>query len=326
MKLLRTEITNLKRKNNETSNESETSTSSKNKGKRQRIQCDKATTSMVQSDKDTNPEDQDELDDILQDDGHSSESETSDLDLVDDFNQFFDEPTVLGEEVNGKLAEVLNKSLRSQPNEEKFKKLVERHRRPTNMENLQTPKVDLNVWKNLPSETKSHDVLMQKSISDLSTCLVPIVRILEATQSQDMDRKQVQSLASDAVKMITYNINSLNTNRKAKMKKAMLPKYKTLCDSTKTSATQLFGDSLKEDIKSLNDNPTSIVNNNISSSPKQPFLFRGGARGLKHQSYSRFHAPHHQFRNNQQQNFKHNNQQQTRKQKLYSRKQPYQKR
>jgi hypothetical protein len=53
----------------------------------------------------------------------------------------------------------------------------------------------------------------------MSTCLIPIIRILESTQSQDMDRKQVQSLASNAVKMMTYHINSLNTNSKAKMKK-----------------------------------------------------------------------------------------------------------
>jgi hypothetical protein len=52
---------------------------------------------------------------------------------------------LLGKEVNGKLAEVLNKSLPSQPNKEKLKNLVERHPRPANMENLQTPMVTPNV-------------------------------------------------------------------------------------------------------------------------------------------------------------------------------------
>jgi hypothetical protein len=244
----------------------------------------------------------DELDNLLNDACHSNIDQTErENDLAYDLDQFFETPSVLGPKVKEELAEVLNRALRANPNEEKFAKLTEKHLRPENMDNLQTPKVDTTIWKGLPMEVRSADIQLQKATADMGTCLVPLIRILEATQDQNFNKQTVKELASDAVKMMAHCINANNLKRKTRIKKSLLPQFKPICESTKTSATQLFGDTLKEEIKALNEKPSLITS--TGSQGKKPFLGKEGATAFTHphRNQKKGYGGPHQGRN------KHNN-------------------
>jgi hypothetical protein len=54
-------------------------------------------------------------------------------------------------------------------------------------------------------------------------------------------------------------INNISQTRKEKIKKELLPKYRNICDSSKTTSTKLFGDDLKEKIKQRNDKETMLT-------------------------------------------------------------------
>jgi hypothetical protein len=71
--------------------------------------------------------------------------------------------------------------------------------------------------------------------------------------------------------MLVYTISSTNKARKDKLLKDIQPAYKAMCAKSKTSATLLFGDTLKEDLKVVGEKAPHITS---YSAKKSSFLGR----------------------------------------------------
>ena len=130
-------------------------------------------------------------------------------DFLDDLEQFFEEKTTTGDKVSEKLSRIADSSLRGTVDEEKYKQLKEKYRRPENILNLQTPQVDPFIWKKLDKIPKVRDVQIQRASAQISQCLVPVVRTLDILQSSsEVDKGQLRGLVTDTFKMMVSSIAS----------------------------------------------------------------------------------------------------------------------
>lgn len=227
-----------------------------------------AASAMSDSDSDTDRRADDPDVDTLFEPEHRQEEREDDF--LGDIEQFFEERTITGEKVSEKVARVAEASLRGSLDDEKFKQLREKYRRPENVDNLQTPVVDSFIWKGLDRQTRARDVQIQKASAQLSQCLVPVIRTLDLLQSPgELEKGRLKELVTDTFKVIVSSITSNIKVRRDFMLKEMLPAVRGQCAKTVPSATSIFGDKIKEDIKTLNEKGIQIT-------PAKPFLSSGG--------------------------------------------------
>ncbi|XP_060589138.1 uncharacterized protein LOC132744443 [Ruditapes philippinarum] len=274
VELLQEEVNTLKRKRNETSEESD----------RQEKRTKQSDTNVL-----SEPEEEDEdktekeigvdgIDAIDSFINNNSDISDDEEDFIQHLGEFFQEKSATGEKTSDTLAQAVNDGLRAAVNPEKLKDLQTKYLRPNNIENLQVPAVDNILWRQLRRETRAMDVQLQRETTHLSSALVPIIRALDAFKKNDKHNlQQAKEHVGDAFKMICLFINTTSQTRKEKIKKELLPKYRNICDSSKTTSTKLFGDDLKEEIKQRNDNETTLtVHNNPSRHQTGHFLERRG--------------------------------------------------
>ena len=106
----------------------------------------------------------DELDSFM-DSSHTESPE----DEYGELEEFFQPEDGIGEAVNEKIAGISEKALRgpkTKKEDEKLQKLKEKHLRPKNIQNLQIPKVDDGLWRQLKREVKTIDYMQQKAIAN----------------------------------------------------------------------------------------------------------------------------------------------------------------
>ncbi|XP_053382449.1 uncharacterized protein LOC128549548 [Mercenaria mercenaria] len=212
-----------------------------------------------------------EWEDYFDQDSNQNDDEFSDLE------GFFEEQQETGETVCEKLAGIVNRALRGENDSgdmEKLKTLKEKYKRPHNLQNLQVPKVDEILWRNLRKDVKSVDYLHQRTITNTNFGLIPVLRAIQALN--DKDASKAQKFLMDAVKISCLTVKTTNAIRANNIKKEILPKYKTACNNP-PSTEHLFGDNLTEEFKKMD---SGKLNATVS---QQPFL---GMKGAAYSSYN----------------------------------------
>ena len=209
-----------------------------------------------------------------EEEAHDDEEEA---DYFLDINDYFGEKTDVGEDLSTKMATVANASLRAKFDNDKFKELKEKYKRPGNVENLQIPTADGFIWKQLKGITKGRDVQMQKSSAMLNQCLVPVLRTMDyIRENKVLDKKVVSNLVNDTLKLMVSHVAKTDSTRKDFMFREMRADCKTICAETTPSAKNLFGEQIKENLKGLTEKDIKIT-------PNQTFLAN---RGSAHQMHS----------------------------------------
>ena len=196
------------------------------------------------------------------------------------------------------MARIIDKALRGEKalkEEEKLKALKEKHKRPKNVQNLQTPKVAEFAWREMKREVKRVDFALQKGIMDCGQAITPLAKAFELLQS-NKDPETARGYVMDAFIILSLNIKATNLKRLNLIKRGLKPKYRDLCPE-EPSATKLLGDNFQEVVKKLDGTKGHIT---LTS---QNFLGkRGGGGGDRHQSS--FNHNHHNFnRRNYNQNY-----------------------
>lgn len=233
------------------------------------------------SGKNTNEEDEeDPIDRFLQ---VEEDEESDEEDILGSLGQYFNDDTEVGPKLEDGLAKMANDALRGKAQPEKLKKLTEKYKRPANVENLQVPKVEETLWRQLRKEAKGADYLLQKTQSSFSLALIPIIKTVGIIHSsKNKELKPLLELVTDSFKILTLEVTNNHEVRRDKIKKELEPKYRGICNK-ETSTTKLFGDQLQEAVKALGDSKFNLT---LHQSSRKAFLGkRGGAR-----SFPRHHS------------------------------------
>lgn len=206
--------------------------------------------------------------------GDSSSEDSEEEDDLQDLHDQFTEKSETGDSVSERMGDIVSKSLRAVPDEKALQELLDKHRRPANLDILQVQTIDQFLWRDLPQTTKIVDMKLQRSIHQLSNCLVPVIKALDHVRStKTPDRSLIRELLGDTFKMMVFNITSTNKSRKDKIIQDIHPVYRTICSKAKSSATKLFGDNLKEEAKVLTEKAPHM---SLPATKSQPFLRKTG--------------------------------------------------
>ena len=231
-----------------------------------------------------------ELEDLIPGEPDSEESEQTEL--FEDLDQYFETKHETGEKISEKLASLINRALHENPKEDKIKPILERYNRPANVDHLQVPKVDLQLWRVIDHTTRCVDLQIQQNMHTLTRCLGPTVKMLDIFMNPSTnvkeDFKQVKDLAMDSFKIMAHSFAASIRQRKERIKKEpqLKPRVKSILSQTTTSATSLFGDSLKDDMKTLNERSFSLIMESVPERQRQsqPFLVKRGGATFKKRS------------------------------------------
>lgn len=178
--------------------------------------------------------------------------------IVQDFA--WDETT--GPEIpNGKLVSLLSDMLSKRLSEDKFKAKLDKYPRPSNMEYLQCPKVNNEIWRKLDTDTKNRDIRMQKAQGRIVKGLTPLAMVLHSLSKL---RKNPSSLTQqecdeliktlmDSFILLGSASQEVSHRRRELIKPDMNWQYQSLCSVQNPVTTQLFGDDLSKAMREINE-------------------------------------------------------------------------
>ena len=132
--------------------------------------------------------------------GTQEMTQGQDGDFLQDLDEFFEEEAVLGKNVSETVGNIVNRSLRGNPDQEKLKCLLEKYKRPGNIDNLQVPKIDSILWDQLKARTKTGDYSRQRVIGHLNQAMLPLISAMEVL-NEDIT---VSKATDDTRKLMAY--------------------------------------------------------------------------------------------------------------------------
>ena len=193
-------------------------------------------------------------------DGELASEDESDDDILKELKLVFKGTEKSGPAIDKGLADVVNEGLRSVGQSEEVKKLREKFIRPSNVDNLQVPKVEPIIWRNLSDKGKATDAAVQKAVSKFMPGLTAIVQQLELINKHKKELKkipvfkEIKKLSTEAVSALSHAVSASCQQRKDAIKSELDSKFHSLCEPAHpVSATQLFGDNLNAELKELDD-------------------------------------------------------------------------
>lgn len=232
----------------------------------------------------------DDIDLFMTEETTENEEEDEDPTLAE-LEGYFCDNEETGPDVGERTAKITNEALRGQKrkeDDEKMKELAKEHKRPKNVENLQVPKVDDILWRQLKRETKTIDFIQQKATSTYNLALTPLVRALDKLKQKEYAEAVPHMTAT--FKILCLAVKQTTHARRERIKREVDPQFKSICEQEAT-ATHLFGENLPEQVKKLN-SVKQLTRRNGS------FL---GRRGGHNHSYHNHHS-YHRYPQNRYQN------------------------
>ncbi len=216
----------------------------------------------------------DDIDVFLATDQDDDRSGADEDNILSDLKEFYAEEGDTGDNISNGLAAVLNQAMRGGTDKEKMTKIRETYKRPDNLTNIQVPRIDTFLWRQLKHETRTSDVLLQRSVGQFSLAMVPVARAMDLLHAKTCNEEVLKGLVVDTFKIICDSITTTNQARRDNIKKELNPRFKSLCGLDQPiSATKLFGDKLQEDTKALDDNKVSQYDTDSKNVTQSKTLF-----------------------------------------------------
>ena len=177
-----------------------------------------------------------------------------------DLKTFFKDRDESGPAIDVDIAKSINSGLRSLGQTEEVKKLKEKYKKPSNVENLQVPKVDSVVWRNISDKGKAVDAVIQKIVAKFLPGMSAVIQQFALLHKHKKEikksplLKEIRRLTTDAVLPLSHAVSASCQQRKDAIKPDLDTKFHVLCEpSQPMSATHLFGDNLNARLKELGD-------------------------------------------------------------------------
>lgn len=224
---------------------------------------------------DSESEDSDcELDGFIQ---QKEEQEKTPEEGFDELDSYFEPQDGVGEEVGEQIGKITERALRGNKEKkdgEKLTDLKKKYLRPKNIPNLQVPRVDDILWRQLKREVRSVDFQMQKANASYCQALIPIIKAMGHLKDKEFDK--AGEYVTDAFKILCLNTKANIAGRRERIIKELQPKFKSICQN-EASASNLFGDNFTESVKKLESTKSSLT-----TSAQNSFLGKKGGRFQTH--------------------------------------------
>jgi hypothetical protein len=139
-----------------------------------------------------------------------------------------------GPELLPQIAEGFSKTVLRPLTKETATKLKDQLKIPENCKGFVVPKMNPEIWSNLPTGSRVVDMHQQQIQQSLSCGLITIANIANevAKRSNDIPqdfKKTILKLAIDGANLLGDQLQSTNMKRRSEVKKLINPEYNAIC-------------------------------------------------------------------------------------------------
>lgn len=204
----------------------------------------------------------------------------------------FQETETFGPEVAEVVAKRINDSVCKKPLEEKLKELKDKYKTPKNCNLLCVPRVNLELWHDLPRNTKTKDLGLQEIQKNLVKSAQPMIQLLDMALKAQKDKKSIEpnkimSFVADAVTFLGHTSYLTSLKRREFLKPDIAQAYQSVCSKSNPMTTFLFGDELPKHIKEISE--VNKIAKKTMTRPRTSLSKRGGYDYKSSSSNTKFH-------------------------------------
>ena len=168
----------------------------------------------------------------------------------------FEEKESFGPKVVDIIAERINDSCSKKPLDTKLKELQDKYKTPENCKVLCVPKVNLQLWHDLPRATKTRDLGLQELQKNIVKSAQPMLLLFDTIVKAKAEKKAIQPIEispmlADAVTLIGHASYLASVKRRKFLKPDISSAYQSVCSKSNPVTTFLFGDELPKQIKDI---------------------------------------------------------------------------
>ena len=136
-------------------------------------------------------------------------------DALNELENFFELGAQVGQEINEAFAKIMNRSVRQRPNDEHLKELMQKYQRPSNVPNLEVPRLNNEVWELLRKGSVIVDSLLQKIQGLLSKAISIVLGIVDKIGSENGGNTEDHLMdLSNCLRFLGATFSLLNQVRK----------------------------------------------------------------------------------------------------------------
>ena len=137
-----------------------------------------------------------------------------------------------------------------------MKELQDKYKTPENCKVLCVPKVNLELWHDLPRATKTRDLGLQELQKNIIKSAQPILLLFDTVVKAKAEKKAIQPMEilpmlADAVTLIGHASYLASLKRREFLKPDISSAYQSVCSKSNPVTTFLFGDELPKHIKDI---------------------------------------------------------------------------
>ena len=172
------------------------------------------------------------------------------------FPSVFDDSEACGPKISEKLAARVNEACTKKVIESKMKDLEAKYHTPENCPNLCVPKVNPELWHDLPRQPKTKDLALQEVQRGIVKATQPILTLLEDTLAAQKNKEKIEPSAivsklADSVTFMCHASYKTSMVRRETLKDVINTNYRSVCGQNTPLGKCLFGDELPKHIKDI---------------------------------------------------------------------------
>ena len=168
----------------------------------------------------------------------------------------FEETESFGPKVVDVIAKRINDSSSKKPLDTKLKELQDKYITPENCKVLYVPKVNLELWHDLPRATKTRDLGLQEVQKNIIKCAQPMLLLFDTVVKAKAGKKAIKPteilpMLVDAVTLIGNASYLASLKRREFLKPDISSAYQSVCSKSNPVTTFLFAYELPKHIKDI---------------------------------------------------------------------------
>ena len=182
----------------------------------------------------------------------------------------FEETEQFGPEIQEVIAQRINDACSKKPMDSKLKDLQEKYKTPSNCQNLCVPKVNLELWFDLPKDSKNRDLGMQELQKSIVKAAQPVLQLFNSTLKAKEEKSTIDPMLflpmlADAVTFLGHASYLTSLKRKDMLKPDIAKPYQAVCSKSQAITSYLFGDELPKHIKEIGE--VNKISRRVASRP-----------------------------------------------------------
>ena len=195
---------------------------------------------------------------------HDDDEDTLSIDCMDDdllkeINLDLDNQEKTADKVAESMADIINKRFAHGLSDNKLKERFDKYLRPENCPKMTVPRVNPEIWKDLPAVVKQADVKLasvQRAIVKATAALAQSTQVILKAHTQkkitDADVKaKVTDQNADALALLGHASHELSMRRRYSLRPHLPKDLMGLCSESVPITDQLFGDNLTAAVKEV---------------------------------------------------------------------------